>query len=850
MFPLILALAHLQTTDFSVKPDQGLNLSVAGVPIVRGSWIQYYESDWSRAYFSSVNSTQTVKTLSNGDVVLMFRSQDGKAYGTELYSPLPDGVKVTYTFGWTGDRPVNVELTAGALWTDPLQHGTLSADGKYTRSLSPETYTSDEIKPRSYAIGAKEFVFTIPAGTLTFRGLSSTWTCFDARNLNKGWARDKSLLWLGSLALQVKPNDVTTSEAEWHFAPKAASTQVSGPVQLNVQSLPNALQPHDNDFPVIPTPKQEKLNKDDPMEFTDSIDIDPTQYVPSLEQDLKDAINARWDIPKLKIRQPELAHVFFRVQNLALPPESYEIQINRKTAMIMGQDPDGIRRAIATLGQLFFAKDGKLCLPSGIIRDWPSTSWRGVHLFVGPDANDFHAKLWQRVLLPLKFNKVVLECERTAWRALPNPKPADYMSRTDLQNLFSYYREIGVEPIPLIQSFGHMDWLFPSNQKSELAIFPDSPTCIDPRSDKGKELLTKVWDEAITLLHPRAVHFGLDEVDNKWPTNDPGLMTQLWQMQLPYLANIAEQHKVGMMCWGDQCLAPGEAIDAALGDSKQDAMRRRQVLPKGSFVTDWHYKNDPDPTHFTGSLALWKSEGLQPIAATWFRPENIRGFYLAAIEQGVGTLQTTWVGKTSNEDSMLHEFRQFAAMVVAADYAWSGRKDDWDKLGYDPFDVFSKMYFSPPSKLTPTPGMSASIPGGVEARIGDVQFKCFEPISLRSLLTAQTAQLSQDLTVETSGLKGTELALALDTTVPSEDDKPVAEVDVELVSGQVIKQDLVYGRDLRATADTKPNSISPRNGGLSCVRISLGTDPVEIKQIVFRGNSTYAGLRLHGVTAF
>jgi hypothetical protein len=35
---------------------------------------------------------------------------------------------------------------------------------------------------------------------------------------------------------------------------------------------------------------------------------------------------------------------------------------------------------------------------------------------------------------------------------------------------------------------------------------------------------------------------------------------------------------------------------------------------------------------------------------------------------------------------------QFAAYVVAADYAWSGRSESPDKLGYDPKNIFLKAY--------------------------------------------------------------------------------------------------------------------------------------------------------------
>lgn len=846
---LLLSGVAQQGLQFRVLPDKGLTISVAGVPVVRGSWVQYYDSDWSKAYFSTTTGVQTVKTLDNGDTVLMFRSQDGHAYGNELFTPTSDGVKVVYSFGWTGDKPVKIELAAATLWTDPLQHGSLTIDGKSSRSLSSADYKTDEVTERAYGLNGKQFVFSAPVGKLSFQGLDSGWTCFDARGSSKGWAKNQDLYWIGKLALDVQPNEMATAEVEWHFTPAAAAAQSGSTVSLNVNSLDGAVVPDPTEHPILPTPREDLLKRDQPMVIGEELGVDPPIGMEDVGEEIVSALKARFDVPQLQATQSG-ATVFVRLENLNLPSGGYEMRINSRTAMILGQDPEGIRNAIGTLSQIAFARDGELCLPSGIVRDWPATSWRGVHLFVGPEALDFHQKLWNRVLLPLKFNKVVLECERTKWHALPNPKPSDYMSRTDLLALADYYRRHDVEVIPLIQSFGHMDWLLSNSENVDLALYPQPAYSIDPRLPKAKTLLAKVWDEAIAMLHPKTIHFGLDEINLRWPTKDSDLATQLWQVQVPYLSSIASSHNCGMMCWGDQCLAPSEAPDAALAGTPAIAAVRRSYLPKGSMIGDWHYKNDPNPDRFAASLQLWKQEGDNPIAATWFNLDNIRGFYLAAIAAGVGTLQTTWAGKQSDEADMIREFRQFSAMVVAADYAWSGRKDEVSKLGYDPAEVFSRLYFEPREELSPISGQSASTGGTVPATIGNVKFNTFEPIALRSMLTPQSSTLPQDITIETPGLVGKTLALAMDTTVGCDENQPVADVEVHLADGRVKTETLCYGAQVRATADGKANVMGPRANGLSLVRISLGDSLEHIASISLHGTSAYAGLRLHGVTAY
>jgi hexosaminidase len=321
----------------------------------------------------------------------------------------------------------------------------------------------------------------------------------------------------------------------------------------------------------------------------------------------------------------------------------------------------------------------------------PKISWRGVHLFVGPTALKFHKKLWTNVLLPLGFNKVVLQCERTEWQFLPNLRGGINMKRRDLAQLCDWYRSIGVEPIPLVQSFGHAEWLFSGGANEELAFNAKTPYSIDPRKPGVAKLYAKLWDEVIRVTKAKTIHFGLDEIALRGIPKDPELVTKLWRIQIPSLTRIANKHKVRMMLWGDECLAPGQAPDSTNAGNAKLAATRRAVLPKGALIGDWHYMRLTPKDAYKTSLALLKREGFQPIACTWYRPENIQRFYTAAFEEGCGVLQTTWAGYESSEANMLRDIKQFSAMVLAADYAW-GQTATPDKLGYNPESIFRQMY--------------------------------------------------------------------------------------------------------------------------------------------------------------
>lgn len=542
--------------------------------------------------------------------------------------------------------------------------------------------------------------------------------------------------------------------------------------------------------------------------------------------------------------------------------QSFELRIQRApegeaSIEIDYGGEEGLRHAVSTLAQLIFMRNGQATLPTGRVRDWPSVTWRGVHLFVGPQALEFHERLIQHVFVPMKFNHVVLQCERTAWRSAPGIATSISMSSGDLVRLFALYRRYGIEPIPLIQSFGHMEWLFANGQNLDLAFNRDIPYSIDPRKPAAQEMLAHIWREADRLLKPKIIHFGLDEVDMRgWP-GDPELVTTLWERQLRFLGDLAKSLKREPMLWGDKALAPGEAIDATHGDSPEHAARRRQAIPEGAWITDWHYRAENDPAGFLASLSRWKGEGKRPIASMWFRPENIRGFTLAAIAEGAGTLQTTWAGYESNEANMIREIKQFSAMVLAADYAWSGRTELADQLGYHPLNVLRQNLFDPVEHAR-RDGYAVTFAGQTteEVRLGSVMLrKLSTPIQLHSRNSNLSSAAPTEISIDLAGARPAKrFWFALGAVSSAEEGEPVAEIEIQWRIGTETHRQskrIFYGRQVRADGDSTPTSLVPSYRGISVMPTEFqGIDdmPTPIR-IILKASDQTTGLRLYGISA-
>lgn len=330
------------------------------------------------------------------------------------------------------------------------------------------------------------------------------------------------------------------------------------------------------------------------------------------------------------------------------------------------------------------------------------------------------------------------------------------------------------------------------------------------------------------------------------PENPP-LVTELWRTQLAFLSEIAQKNRVGMMLWGDQALGPGEAIDAALGDTTADAAARRDAIPKGATIADWHYKADPNPQGFQASLRLWKRAGMRPIASAWYQPDNVRGFYQAALLERTGTLQTTWTGYESNEENMMRNFAQFSAMILAGDYAWSGRSEMPGALGYDPAEVFRRMYFDPPSPLSPRKGLLLAEGEAKATRVGSVAFALSPGLGLASRVLPPDPSRGSEATVETDA-SGTELAIALDSAVRLADGEPVGKLVVTMSDGRTIERRLIYGRQIRAEDDPGAIVTGERERGISVLRIPLGSKAARVRRVSLLPLGPVAGPRLRGLT--
>jgi len=482
----------------------------------------------------------------------------------------------------------------------------------------------------------------------------------------------------------------------------------------------------------------------------------------------------------------------------------------------------------------------------------PALPWRGVHLFVGPDSRGVHEMFAKHVFPALGINKVVLQCERAEWKCLPGTTTDQTTSLADLKAIFDTYRANGIEPIPLIQSWGHMEWFFANGQNKELAYVPGGNYCIDPRKATAKTKLADIWKEAVALLHPKTIHFGLDEVQMQELPKDSALVSAMWKEHLPWLGSLAKQLGCTPMFWGDIALGQGEAPDATSQEPLAVGAERRAFLPKGGYVADWHYLNSPKVSDYP-SLRLFQKAGMKPIASTWYSPQNIFGFTQAAIRaHAEGTLQTNWQGYTLSPVTLSEAFDEYSAMVLSAYYARTGDTTPPEKLGWSPGEALREI-----------PGYADDLRFRAPAIARDRKGVCWTDGSATELVKGRGVSMLVGKPIEFNDpITGTVGPNSLNLPIK----KPTHEVVValyckhQLQVGDVVGyfknvggecgfvQELYYGRNVSAPDDPMLPTHASKAGKWVFARFNYDGGPLDSKQFVsIIETNPAAGLVVGGV---
>lgn len=730
------------------------------------------------------------------------------------------------------------------------------------------------------------------------------------------WARPEDpYFWFGDLGTRIKAGEAVRYRVIYHLPPALAGMEAPAvEARAEVVRRPDAqLWPQDDPPQIVPRPKEARYGGAPfvlrrPEGGGAALPLCLAREAGEGQERqrraaglLADWLESRWRVACAVRAGPPPAGgpaVVFELPgaDAHAGEDAYELEVAAEGVVLRAGAERGYLNAVQTLRQLVtVSPEGQVVVRAAEIRDWPALGFRGVHLFTGGRGPELHLRLIREVIAALKMNRLVLQCEYVEWESQPAIHHPEYgMPKDEVRQILDACRALGVEVIPLVMSLGHMQWMFTNDQNLELAEDPEAKWAYCVTDPRTYDFLFSVYAEALELFRPAWLHIGHDEFTHRgrYPYRESSrgyTPEQLFVMDVERLHGWLAGHNVRVMLWGDMLLGEGEGPDACHAASAESAAGLRARVPRDAVIADWHYVGAA-PEAFV-NLAVFHAAGLQTVAATWYRPENIVNFAQAAWrEQALGLLQTTWAGYSLDAASFARERHQYAAYVLAAEAAWNA-DDPPDARTYPFGEIFlERMGLSalrPANRAgwvadlgaaanTPLAAADAdgwfglgpehdlaAVPGG-DVRCRGVAFRIGGPggaggpaaIVLRSKLARDRA-LPAEVTLMLETTAG-QLVLLHATNFPCEVGAKVAEYRLLYADGTSAALEVVYGRNVLAYTDLSALADAPlvwrgrtAAGQPVGLRAAVWEHPHPgrpIRALVLRSADAAGGLMLVGLT--
>jgi hypothetical protein len=352
-----------------------------------------------------------------------------------------------------------------------------------------------------------------------------------------------------------------------------------------------------------------------------------------------------------------------RVDSQSPGPEGYALSVSSTAVVAAGFDRRGTFYAIQTLRQLVELDRDRLVIRGAEVRDWPDHPIRAVHVVLDNYSDVFHVAFINRIFSRYKFNMLIAESEYVQWDSARNIRHPGGATKAQAAVVIAAAREHLIEPVPLIQTLGHSEWLFNNGQNLDLLEMPAAIAPVryayNPLNPRVYDVILPIFDEAVDLFRSRYLHIGHDEVRNvvPFPWSEEGRRLGFGEMYTRDVLRLYEHLRargVATMMWADVLLT---------GDYLSEFSR----LPRDIVMVDWQYQDaDRYP-----SLARLREMGFPVLAASWFNLGNNASLALEAHRAGAaGMVRTTWTGYFGNRGA-LAAFEQMYSYAVAADRFWN-----------------------------------------------------------------------------------------------------------------------------------------------------------------------------------
>jgi hypothetical protein len=193
-----------------------------------------------------------------------------------------------------------------------------------------------------------------------------------------------------------------------------------------------------------------------------------------------------------------------------------------------------------------------------------------------------YIRKWLRNLADMGYDAILWELEdKVQWETCPHCVGAEAMTKETLRSLLAYSRTLGLEPIPLLQTIGHAEYVLLQEPYRQFREHPYHHDCYCTRNPEVRQFL-KAWiEEYLDLFGDiRYFHLGGDEayVFGTCPDcqayADEHSRNQLYADHIIDISESLRERDIRPGIWSDMILAHPDDID---------------TIPQEFVIWDWNY---------------------------------------------------------------------------------------------------------------------------------------------------------------------------------------------------------------------------------------------------------------------
>lgn len=310
-------------------------------------------------------------------------------------------------------------------------------------------------------------------------------------------------------------------------------------------------------------------------------------------------------------------------------------------------------------------------MPAVEIEDWPSLRFRGQMEDVsrGKVPTLSTLKSLADRLAGWKYNAMQLYVEHTfAYRRHPLiGKGWSPLSPADVRELDAHCRRIGIELVPSLASFGHLDNLLPIPKYRRLCV--GKPwRLLNPLRESTYRFLDELYSEYMPCFSSGWFNVNCDETYDLGTGRSAAVVRRLGKGEV-YLRHILRLHGLVAKKYGKRMMMWGDIIGHYPG-----LIRR---LPRDIIMLPWGYFNEWKPREMRPYVKSGLEFVVCPGTSAWHSPApwthvanmNIRSAAHSAHEAGgLGIMTTDW-GDGGHQQPLSLSYHAFA---TAAEQGWHG----------------------------------------------------------------------------------------------------------------------------------------------------------------------------------